>query len=143
MKAINAIPLPLRDIFNNSKNYIIPDYQRPYSWTSDECTQLWEDLLTFYEDNKLDNSNTYFLGNMVYHTEEGNKNNYHVIDGQQRLNSLLILLKILHEKAVHYAPLFKLIWKTEDNLEGQSYRKEPLTLNLHSKVIGGSDLENF
>ena len=36
-----------------------------------------------------------------------------------------------------------MIWKTEDNLEGQSYRKEPLTLNLHSKVLGGSDLENF
>lgn len=143
MKAINATPLPLAEIFNNSKNYIIPDYQRPYSWTADECTQLWEDLLSFYEDNKSNDYNTYFLGNIVYHTATDNKNNYHVIDGQQRLTSLLILLKILHEKAVNFSPLYKLIWKTEDNLEGKTCRKEPLTLNLYSNVLGGTDMKNF
>ena len=38
-----------------SKNkFLIPMYQRPYAWTLDECDQLWNDIVTFFNDRKLE-----------------------------------------------------------------------------------------
>ena len=58
MKAITANPETIREVF--SKKYIIPDFQRPYSWDNSPCEKLWEDIIDFCEqketreDNYLD-----------------------------------------------------------------------------------------
>ena len=63
MKAITAVPATIEEIFQ--KEYIIPNFQRPYSWESDvECAKLWEDILAFYE-AKVSNTDKYFLGNFA------------------------------------------------------------------------------
>lgn len=144
LKAISAKPESLNIFFDNYKNYVVPDYQRPYSWTDDECSQLWNDLVTFYDfcnSKEYDNS-PYFLGNMVYHKNTSSEI-YHIVDGQQRLTTITILLKILHEKHVLYAPLYKLIWKTDTDLDNNVTRKAPLELNIKSAVNGANEQKYF
>ena len=79
--------------------YVIPAYQRPYKWEKEECETLWLDLTGFYEDNK-DNDSEFVLGTIVTckpENEPSSKND-EVIDGQQRITSLLLLLRALYKK---------------------------------------------
>ena len=67
--------------------YTIPPYQRPYSWGEDECEALFVDLENAYDHYKHLESNDkkdycYFLGNIILSTS--NRDEYEVIDGQQR-----------------------------------------------------------
>ncbi len=84
----------INDLFARDIKYIIPEYQRPYSWDcigkSDKNNQvnvMWEDLLEYYD--KQEKKNTYFFGSMVL---IGNGNlEYQVVDGQQRLTTTVLL----------------------------------------------------
>ena len=85
---INGKEYPLAKIFSSDFEFKIPPYQRPYAWTENEVTDLFEDLLSFSQGNQDED---YFLGSIVLIKEE--KSPYsEVIDGQQRLTSLSILL---------------------------------------------------
>lgn len=79
--------------------FLIPDYQRPYSWGREECETLWTDLknFAFPEDEEFDDDNDeYFLGTIVtFHNQEYKQ--IEVIDGQQRLITLLLLLRGFYE----------------------------------------------
>ena len=79
-------------IFATEIRYLIPNYQRPYSWDITNCRHLWEDLFTFFESGKY--TDGYFLGNIVL-AKSQNTNYYEVIDGQQRLITLTLLIKAL------------------------------------------------
>ena len=87
-KKINGAEYPLSKIFSSDFDYVIPSYQRPYAWTVDQASELFDDLYDFYIHEKED---TYFLGSIVLIKEEG-KPYSEVIDGQQRLTTLTILL---------------------------------------------------
>jgi len=70
------------------EQFRIPHYQRPYSWTSEQVDDLWDDL--------LENAATgHFLGSLVLASE--NESKPQVIDGQQRLTTLMILLSVLRD----------------------------------------------
>ena len=76
--------------------FVIPIYQRTYSWTEEECLQLWNDILRSGQDHSLA---VHFVGSIVY-IEEGLSQISHqspllVIDGQQRLTTLTLLLTAL------------------------------------------------
>lgn len=93
MKATDAL---LLGFINKSPQFIIPIYQRPYSWTEDECRQLFDDILRV---GSSDHLHVHFMGSIVY-IEDGISNNSSrapqlVIDGQQRLTSVLLLLAAL------------------------------------------------
>ena len=62
MKAITANPETLREVF--STRYIIPDFQRPYSWDNETCEKLWDDITGFYGTGTT-KDDKYFLGNIV------------------------------------------------------------------------------
>ena len=87
-KKISGAEYPLSKIFSSDFDYVIPSYQRPYAWTVDQASELFDDLYDFYLREKED---TYFLGSIVLIKEEG-KPYSEVIDGQQRLTTLTILL---------------------------------------------------
>lgn len=87
-KKISGAEYPLSKIFSSDFDYVIPSYQRPYAWTVDQTSELFDDLYDFYVCEKED---TYFLGSIVLIKEEG-KPYSEVIDGQQRLTTLTILL---------------------------------------------------
>jgi len=87
-KKISGAEYPLSKIFSSDFDYVIPSYQRPYAWMTEQASELFEDLYDFYQKEKED---TYFLGSIVLIKEEG-RPYAEVIDGQQRLTTLTILL---------------------------------------------------
>lgn len=89
-------------LFQNEKtDFLIPDYQRPYAWGEKECATLWEDIFTFaFPDNNCAKFNSqkdeYFLGPIV--TFKNANEQMEVIDGQQRLTTLLLLLRAFYDR---------------------------------------------
>ena len=92
--SITGKEYPLDKIFDSDFEYHIPSYQRPYSWTEEESSELFDDLYDFSKTEKEDN---YFLGSIVL-IKEDNRPESQVIDGQQRLTTLTILLSVLASK---------------------------------------------
>ncbi len=76
--------------------FLIPEYQRPYVWTPDNVNDLLEDLWFAYENNP---ENEYFVGSLVLKKNtESSFNEYEVLDGQQRLTTFALMLRILKNK---------------------------------------------
>ena len=72
-----------------SKRFIIPVYQRKYSWKQDNCRQLYEDLKRVIRDQR----ESHFFGSIVSYVEgAGAITEFHIIDGQQRLTTVSLLL---------------------------------------------------
>lgn len=70
--------------------YVIPNYQRPYSWGKDVCYQLYSDITDAFL-----NKDDYFIGNIVMAKGLDDKKHPNVVDGQQRLITLWLFLKVL------------------------------------------------
>jgi len=79
-------------IFSAEDKYLIPSYQRPYSWDIQQCSELWEDLKTFFDNGNY--TDGYFLGNIVI-AKSNESDFFEVIDGQQRLITTTLLVKAL------------------------------------------------
>lgn len=75
---------------NNAK-FIIPAYQRAYSWGIEQCDKLWNNLIE-YSDN--DNVDPYFFGTVIISCQEDDKELL-LIDGQQRTTTFFLLLKAM------------------------------------------------
>lgn len=87
----------MNDLIEPNKNqYIIPVYQRNYEWSSEHCKKLFNDIV---DAHKL--SRSHFCGSIVYsRLKETNSINYYIIiDGQQRITTIYLLLKALHDSA--------------------------------------------
>ena len=90
MKANEANLLTLLD---GTKQFILPIYQRRYSWESWHCQQLWDDIVRIGEDEDLP---YHFFGSLVSRVEgTATKQEFFVIDGQQRLATFSLLLAAL------------------------------------------------
>ena len=82
-----------------TKPFIIPEYQRPYAWTSEQVETLFEDIWEFATTiGGLDRNGSYFLGSIVsFENENGEQE---IIDGQQRITSLFLLLRAIYTKLI-------------------------------------------
>ncbi len=83
----------IRDIFNRGRNLEIPFFQRSYVWGEDQWQRFLEDMQMVSTNNK-----PYFLGSVILKQQQTTSNNdsvLTVIDGQQRLTTLNIFLKVL------------------------------------------------
>lgn len=93
MKATEA---KLLEFLKKSPQFVIPIYQRTYSWSEKECRQLWEDILRTGRDEAV---SAHFVGSIVY-VEQGlysvsSQSPLLVIDGQQRLTTVTLLIEVL------------------------------------------------
>lgn len=109
-KKISGAEYPLAKIFDSQFEYVIPSYQRPYAWTVDQASELFDDLYDFY---RTEPDEGYFLGSIVLIKKEGSPYS-EVIDGQQRLTTLTILLAIITASL-----------NSEDSADFSNYLKEP------------------
>ena len=134
MKTLTATPETLRQTFGFQ--YIIPDYQRPYSWGNDECAQLWEDITEAFISNPNEH---YFCGTIVVYIPNGDKKR-HIIDGQQRLTTCILLLKALYEQASTVTVLPNFIY-VSDELTGQ--RTDELRIESLVTANDQIDLKNL
>lgn len=65
-------------------NFIIPMYQRPYTWGEDECSQLWQDIVEFFNDSDKQKDDKYFLGSIVTYTENDKKSKISSMDSREQ-----------------------------------------------------------
>lgn len=89
----------LKEIFDIArfKRFIIPSFQRSYAWGWEQCEKLWNNIYDKYE-NKEDKS-VYFLGTIITYKEDQTPNGQapevNIIDGQQRITTLLLLFRAI------------------------------------------------
>lgn len=103
MKATEA---KLLDFLKKSPQFVIPIYQRTYSWTTKECSQLWDDIM---RTGCHDDIAAHFVGSIVY-IEKGlyqvtSQSPLLVIDGQQRLATVMLILEALARHLGESEPL--------------------------------------
>jgi uncharacterized protein with ParB-like and HNH nuclease domain len=93
MKATEA---KLLDFLKKSPQFVIPIYQRTYSWMERECRQLWDDIVRTGSNDKL---SAHFVGSIVYVEKSlyqvTSQPPLQVIDGQQRLTTVTLLIASL------------------------------------------------
>ena len=80
---------------SNNTVFSIPAYQRPYSWTTEQCDKLWQDIEDF------DGINDYFFGTIII--DCGDDRYLNLIDGQQRTTTFILLLKAILIKLIQAA----------------------------------------
>lgn len=96
---MQASETKLQQIIEGTKQYIVPLFQRPYSWKIQQWQILWDDIIELYETDQL---RTHFMGSIVTSTMEAipqGVTKYLLIDGQQRLTTIFLLLTALRDKA--------------------------------------------
>src|SRR5205085_6398903 len=103
MKATEA---KLLEFLKKAAQFIIPIYQRTYSWGGKECQQLWDDIL---RTGKNDSISAHFVGSIVY-VEKGlyqvsSQSPLLVIDGQQRLTTVTLLVEALARRLGDTEPI--------------------------------------
>jgi uncharacterized protein with ParB-like and HNH nuclease domain len=93
--AIQGIERPLAKVFSDDYVFTIPNYQRPYAWTTEEAGELFDDLLFAMENGEkpVEELNPYFLGSVVL--IKCDKHDAQIVDGQQRLVTMTILLSAI------------------------------------------------
>lgn len=95
---ITAQQRPIGQFFGGEYVFRIPGYQRPYAWTTDQASELFEDLKDALENGgrvkAIDELGPYFLGSMVLIKAE-ERPEADVVDGQQRLTTLVLLLSAI------------------------------------------------
>lgn len=111
---------PIKIFLNNL--YYIPNYQREYSWETDQIEEFWSDLI---ETVSLNEEITHFFGQIVVHNDESSKKKY-IIDGQQRTITSIIFLHVLKRK---YHQLYK---DSDNTLDDANYRE----MNISRDYIG-------
>ncbi len=87
--------LTIRKLFTDSDSlYQIPQYQRPYKWIDEHVEKLWEDI---YEAYSNDPEGNYFLGSIVTAKPTDKTSYKDIVDGQQRLTTLMILFCVIRD----------------------------------------------
>ena len=103
-------------VLDGTTQFIIPVYQRAYSWTAENCEQLWRDIVSMQKNNR----SGHFVGSIVNIAEQAmptGVSKFMIIDGQQRLTTLTLLLLALkgysfHTDCICKLQLFKLFMQS-------------------------------
>ncbi|MGL2873784.1 GmrSD restriction endonuclease domain-containing protein [Helicobacter pylori] len=74
---------------NQNNQFVIPIYQRLYSWEKEQCKQLWDDIIKIGGNDKM---NGHFIGSILYvRVDDTHSSPLLIIDGQQRLTTITLL----------------------------------------------------
>jgi uncharacterized protein with ParB-like and HNH nuclease domain/predicted transport protein len=95
---MKAEDVRLTELLEGPKQFIVPVFQRDYSWGTKHCLQLWKDIVRVGSDEK---AKAHFVGSVVYIAAEESSANitrWLLIDGQQRLTTLTLLLIALRNR---------------------------------------------
>lgn len=129
----SAFPRSIKTILEAERKYIIPRYQREYSWEKEQLEEFWEDVNKQIKFNEQEYTvSEYFIGSLVLAGDDELGVEFYVVDGQQRLTTITIFLSVLTQigielgddafvnscyryiegKDSEYKPFFKLINET-------------------------------
>ena len=118
------------EILNGNKQFLIPVYQRYYSWDTDQCRRLWNDIVDMQKKNRVG----HFVGSIVNIAEQAmptGVQKYMIIDGQQRMTTLTLLLIALRDYAhahpedtsINYKRIDNMLLKNEYEAGDERYKK--------------------
>lgn len=93
LQPLKAAEINLGRLFTEDYDFVIPEYQRPYTWGTEETLQLLSDLKSALD---RDTAEPYFLGSLVL-VKDPSSSKSEVIDGQQRLTTLSVILAVLRD----------------------------------------------
>ena len=150
MSKLSVDRSPVVKLFSDKESdFLIPDYQRPYAWTTEECETLSDDLwdFAFPKNNKdlFNDTDEYYLGPIV--AFRNNNKKLEVIDGQQRLTTLMLILRAFYVKFLNAADtntqktrekISTCIWKT-DEFDNPNFD----ALKIDSEVATDDDKAEF
>ncbi|WQX21449.1 DUF262 and DUF1524 domain-containing protein [Helicobacter pylori] len=96
---MKADAIKLLDFIGKSqeKQFVIPIYQRVYSWEKEQCKQLWDDIIKTGGNDQIEG---HFIGSIVFVHDGIYATNYNellIIDGQQRLTTITLLFIALRD----------------------------------------------
>jgi len=98
---LHAYTRTISDLFSVKKKYVVPRFQREYSWTKERVSELWDDIIS---NMKMCNDGNfkheeYFIGSLVL-VGDDKSISMQIVDGQQRLTTLTILLSVLCQRFI-------------------------------------------
>jgi uncharacterized protein with ParB-like and HNH nuclease domain len=107
---------------STNEQYIIPTYQRRYSWHERQVMELIEDIIL------IEDSDTHLLGSIVCLAEhhKAGINQLELVDGQQRLTTISILLECIRQRLIQ---------------DGKSDEAQQVAQLLNAKPLAGRQLE--
>lgn len=145
--SINVDKRSVKQLLETGKNkrFIIPEYQRPYAWSDEQIQVLFDDLTEYTLNTTEDENNTYFLGTIVAY--ENDNKEQEIIDGQQRITSLLLLLRAIYTKLKSGGPetsflksqIEPTIWKQNSTTGAVNFNE----ILISSRVMGEEGNQEF
>lgn len=95
---LHAYTKNLNEIFSLNKKYVVPRFQREYSWKKEEINEFWDDITSYInpakKSSKVLKNEDYFIGSLVLIGDDASFE-HSIVDGQQRLTTLTILIRSL------------------------------------------------
>ena len=133
--ALETEQTTLKSMLEASIQFQIPIYQRTYDWTKQNCQQLYDDIM---KSGKTKEENYHFIGAItcvgIPTSISDNVKRYQLIDGQQRITSLMLLLRALRDKldasaVVTTAMIDQLLFNVTEEKSRSNYYKMALADN--------------
>lgn len=124
--SLSAEQKNLRSLFINDDRYTVPSFQRPYRWTKKEVKQLFDDITQAFNSNE-----DYFVGNIVIARGYDDKARPQIIDGQQRILTLWMYLKVL--------AILTNVSRLEEMLSIRDWEDEKVLSKIDSMVFEEAD----
>lgn len=96
---LHAYTRTISDLFSVKRKYVVPRFQREYSWSKEQVKELWDDIVNNIQvkTEKDITHEEYFIGSLVLIGDD-KSNILQIVDGQQRLTTITILLSVLCER---------------------------------------------
>lgn len=141
----SATPI-IKFIRNVDRTFMIPVYQRNYSWNTNNCDQLFEDLIRADRDNK-----NHYFGNIVYYvTSYDTIHNYEelaLIDGQQRIATIMLLIAAIRDNCESEADRESITRNYLQNKDSEERERVKLKQiegdrDSYEAIIAGKEPEN-
>jgi len=125
-----AHDIKISDILFSNNKFQIPRYQRPYSWTEDQISDLWNDL--------INSEDSYFLGSFIFNHENENITGFvDIIDGQQRILTITIFMAVIREIAKNFDT------ELADRVQNQDIAIKDREGKFHYRVSCGESTKEF
>ena len=141
----SATPI-IKFIRNVDRTFMIPVYQRNYSWNTNNCDQLFEDLIRADRDNK-----NHYFGNIVYYVASYDTiHNYEelaLIDGQQRITTIMLLIAAIRDNCESEADRESITRNYLQNKDSEERERVKLKQiegdrDSYEAIIAGKEPEN-
>ena len=119
----------IHELLGPSVQFVVPVFQRDYSWTEDECEQLWEDLMRIGGSQREEE---HFFGSLVYiatRDQGAAFTKWLLVDGQQRLTTISLLMAAMRDRS-RLVRGNGLADQFEDQLPCQSARRQQSTKEI-------------